>query len=145
MGSLQTALIFVLFVNVFLWLSQVAVMELNPDSSGFYNPEGSLIAGFDSTGDLENPSLDKEGIPANLPTGEGSVSPETGNFFTDLFASIKSWFISTPGISYIYGVVMAPYNMLSAMGVPEAFRFIIGGFWYGLTIFLIVAFFWGRE
>lgn len=145
MGNLTTALTFVLTMNVLLFLAQAAVIELNPSNTeGFYNSEGSMIDGFND-GNTSDPRLNKDRIISSLPEAEGSVSPETGNFFTDTFSSIKRWFTGLPGLNYIYGIVMAPYNMLKAMHLPGAFVFAIGSFWYGLTVFLIIAFFWGKE
>lgn len=145
MSNLTVALVFVLSVNAILFMAQASVMDLNPDSDGFYNADGTLISNFAKDNDVDNPIIDTDEITANLPEAEGSLSPETGNFFTDSFSSIRRWFTSLPGINYIYGITMAPYNMLKAMNLPGAFVFGIGSLWYGITLFLIVAFFWGKE
>lgn len=145
MSNLTVALVFVLTVNALLFLAQASVMDLNPDGEGFYNAEGSLISNFAENNDVNNPVLNKEKIVNSLPEGEATISPETGNLFTDTFSSVKRWFTGLPGINYIYGIVMAPYNMLKAMNLPNAFAFAIGSLWYGVTLFLIVAFFWGKE
>lgn len=144
MSNLTVALVFVLTVNALLFLAQATITDLNPGAT-FYNSEGSLINNFAKGDDLANPQLDTQKTTEALPDAEGSISPDTGNFFTDTFSSIKRWFTSVPGVNYMYGIVTAPYNMIALMGLPQAFRFAIGSLWYGITIFLIVAFFWGKE
>jgi len=144
MANLTIALVFVLVVNALLILCSTAVDDINPGSL-FYNMDGSCIDSFNAGG-TDDPYLDSEGIPDYYPESEGSVEPTSGEgFFTDLFGSIKNWAVSLPGISHVYCIVMSPYNMLKLMNLPEMFNFVIGALWYGLTIFLIVAFFWGRD
>jgi len=144
MGSnIVIGLTFVIFLNVLIFLASAAVDDMNPGSR-FYNVEGSpldTIAG----GDYDNPVIDPNKISEALPEGEGSIAPDTGNFFTDTFGSIKKWITGLPGINYVYGMVMAPYNMLKLTNLPAPFVFAIGGLWHLLTLFLVVAFFWGKE
>jgi len=144
MSNLTTALVLVLTLNVLIFLAQAGIDDLNPNAVNFYDSSGSLIDGFNG-GTADNPSLDKDALTNALPTAEGSISPETGNFFTDVFSSIKNWVTGLPGISYLYGIIMAPYNMLKMAGLPNAFTWAVGSLWYGLTLFLIVAFIWGRD
>lgn len=145
MSNLTVALVFVLSVNALLFLAQASVMDLNPSGGEFYTGEGSLISNFAKDKDLDAPILDTDATTTNLPEAEGSLSPETGNFFTDSFSSIRRWFTSIPGINYIYGIAIAPYNMLKIMNLPNSFVWAVGSLWYGVTLFLIVAFFWGKE
>lgn len=142
MANLTIALVFVLAANALLVLANASVEDMNPAIS-YYNLDGACIGKF---GDAETLIIDGESIPGYFPESEGSVEPTSGEgFFTDLFGSIKNWAVSLPGISHVYCIVMSPYNMLKIMGLPEMFNFVIGALWYGLTIFLIVAFFWGRD
>lgn len=137
--DLSVAFVFVVILQALMFLVASATADLNP-SSQFYNPEGSLISRADAGGYV----LDTEAILSGFPEGEGSISPTTGNFFTDSFASIKRWFTSLPGINYVYALVMAPYNLLNLMHLPVAFVFGIGTMWYLFAIFITIIFFWGR-
>lgn len=139
--SLETALVFVLSLNVLLFLGQIAILEINPAASDFYNEEGTLLSGFDSG----NYTLDDSDPAGRLPSGEASVSPTTGNIFTDTFTSIKSWLIDSTGLGYVFAVLGAPYHLLQFMGLPQAFIYAVGTMWYAFTLLLIVAFIWGRT
>lgn len=145
MGNLTMALVFVLTLNVLMFLSQEAIIDMNPDGTYFYHREGTLLNEFDKNQGVGDPILDTEDTSSDLPEAEGSISPTTGNLFTDTFSSIKSWFARKLGISYIMGILAAPYNILKAMHLPNSFVYAMGTLWYGVTLFLIVAFFWGRE
>lgn len=145
MGNLTIALVFVLVLNVLMFLTQATILDINPDSNVFWTNKGTLMENFDKTNGAGDPVLDTDKATSELPSGEGSVSPTTGNLFTDTFSSIKGWFARATGISYILGIVSAPYNIIKAMGLPNSFAYAIGTLWYGITFFLIIAFFWGRD
>lgn len=146
MGNLTTALVFVMALNVFMYLAQASILELNPDSAVlFFSGEGHLITEFDKNLGAGEPVLDTESTYDNLPSPAKDVSPTTGNIFSDMFTSIKDWFAQSSGLRYLAGIVSAPYNMLKAMGLPNSFTFAIGTLWYGITLFLIIAFTLGRD
>lgn len=144
MGNLTIALVFVLSLNVLVYLADVAVTDINPDGTNFYTAKGSMIEGFAKNSDLSDPQLDKEVITNTLPTSGSSVETDSGFEFSDILVAIRSWVSQAPGIKYIYGIIMAPYNLLQAMNIPGAVRFAVGAFWYGITLFLVVSFFFGR-
>lgn len=144
MGNLTLALVFVLTLNVLMMLAQASIMDMNPDGTQFYNREGTLLESFNK-GELDgDPILDTQSTTGVLPEAEGTISATTGNLFTDTFASIKNWFAKQTGLAYLSGIVSAPYNMLKAMHLPNAFVYAMGTLWYGITLFLIVSFFWGK-
>lgn len=145
MGNLTVAFTFVMILNVLLFLSQVAIIELNPDGTVFFNCEGSMLKTYDKNSCSGTYVLDDSEITNQLPQSEGAISPTTGNFFTDVVSSITDWFTTLPGINYLYAMVSAPYNLLKNMGAPAAIAFALGALWYGLTFFLIVAFIWGGR
>jgi hypothetical protein len=138
--KLAIALLVVLAIDVMFFMGQTAITDINPTGIEFYNYEnGSVIGSFDKGGYvLEND------VKAKLPDSEGSVNPETGNIFTDTFNSIKDWFVDTTGIGYVIDIVNAVPNFLKSLGFPVAFSFALGALWHAMTLFLIVAFMWGR-
>ena len=145
MSNLTNALAIVLGINALLFLSQVAVLELDSSAGTFYNCEGTILAEFEQ-GNCTNANYVLDNNPIDLlPSGSSSVNPDTGNIFTDGFSAIKNWFLDITGVSYIIAIVSAPYNLLKVMGLPSAFAFAVGGLWYGLTLFLIIAFMFGRD
>lgn len=135
--STAVALTFVLVVQAVLMLSSASVAEL-VDGTGFYAGNGSLI---NSVGQGSN-VIDPQEIAGSLPAGDASVRVEEGFWVTDIFGSIKSWFTSLPGINYIYAAVMAPYNILKLMGLPELIVFVLGSLWYSVVLYIFISFFW---
>jgi len=75
MGNLTIATIFIVLVNVLMWFSGIAMLDVNPGGSVCYSPEGSIIGeSIEGSGDgaiLNNDAL------SQLPSGEGVV--ETGD------------------------------------------------------------------
>lgn len=136
------ALAIMLSINVFLFLGDYGVKEISGQSAGLINYQNDMIGQF-NVGNSTNPMLSEE-VTNKLPSGEGSISPETGNFFTDTFSSIKNWFVETTGLGYLLGIVNAVPNFLKRFLDP-VFAYAIGFFWHALTIFLIVNFIKGGE
>lgn len=146
MGNLTTALVFVLAINVFMFIVQASIIEINPGASQtYFNNSGSLINEFDANNGAGDPVLDTENVHTNLPSSEGAVSVGDNNFFTDVFNSIKGFFGDKLGLKYLVAIVSAPYNLLKSINLPNPIVFALGSLWYGVTFFLIVAFFWGRN
>jgi len=149
MANLGAVLITVLCVNALLFLGQVAVMDLNPDGPNFYNCTDSLIGGFETNNCADSTVyvLNDGGgnITGQLPTGAGTITIASGNIFTDTFSAIANWFAQSTGLRYLYNLVAAPANFLKALNLPSEFSFAIAVIWYGFTIFIIAAFFFGRD
>lgn len=139
--KVSTALAVVLAVNVMLFLGQLGVSaiaqdELNNTGSIFYTYDGSLMSDFD-TG--SNYTLNQD-IASKLPDNEGSISPETGSFFTDMFSTMKNWFLETTGFKYVFAIVNAVPNFLKIIIPIQEVSFALGFFWHVLTLFLVVSF-----
>ena len=135
------ALAIVLSINVFLFLGQMAVNDINPGQAPqFFNADEQLIGDFDAGNYTLN-----ENITDKLPGGEGSVSPTTGNVFTDLFSTMKNWFLESTGLNYLVAIINAVPNFLKIIGLPKEFVFAIGFFWHAITLFLVINFIKGGE
>jgi len=131
------ALAIILCVNMFLFLGNQAVLEVGGGNSGLIDYDNDLIGKF-NVGNNTNPQL-SEDVVNILPSGEGSISPETGNFFTDTFSAIKNWFVEATGLDYLLGIVNALPNFLKRFLDP-VLAYAIGFLWHALTVFLIVSF-----
>lgn len=145
---LPTALIIVLSVNLMLFLGQGAIANLAPSVGGsgqtFYDAHGSLLCKFDSNNCASSSHVLDDSDPANrLPTS-AAIEAGDGSLFTDMFNSIKSFFTNTLGLGYLTDLLAAPKNFLQVLGLPEAFSWGVAALWYGFTLLVIVAFFWGR-
>lgn len=136
-----TWIMFVILLDAFLFMGQLAVTEINPEGNvQIFNIDDSITA----KNDAGNYTLDPD-VLGKLPSGEDSVSPETGNIFTDIFASIKSWVADSTGISYIVDYINAFPNFLKSLGLPTRFVFIVGSVWHTVNVFLFVLLMWGRD
>ena len=141
MGNLTVATIFIVMVNILMWFSSIAMLNVNPTGTVCFNLEGSIIdSATTRSGDV---TLVDNDVTNQLP-GNEAVSTDT-NVFTDIFTNILGWFKSAPGIKYIYGVVAAPYNILSCLGLPGQFVAGIGTLWYLVSFLVLIAFIWGRD
>lgn len=141
MGNLTIGAIFVLSLNVLLFLSQASIMNINPEGTNFYTHNGTILASFEKGDNI----LDTESSLDALPENQGAVTVEGGNIFTDVVASIKGWVAEKTGLRYVYNILSAPYNMLKMMGLPNAFVFAIGTLWYGVTLISVILVIWGRN
>lgn len=136
MGNLTTAFVFVLSINLIMFLAQASVDHLSPESSfDLYNTQGGIIDEYVNTKDIDtiNPA---DGLPE---TGVG-VDENTGSTFLDPIGTIKKWFIKTLGL--VYNVVKAPFNFLDAIFPEEADDYVqaIGWFWYIISLAVVIVF-----
>ena len=148
MSNLTTAITIVMAINVLFFLGQIAIIEINPEGTKFYECEGTVIADFEveeCQGEVYQ--LDgEEGTEEGVPEGETAISPEEGsNPITDTFTSARSWILDTTGVNYLYSVITAPTSFLASIGLPSAFVFGVGTLWYGVTFFLFVSWLLGRR
>ena len=145
-STITTALIMVLSVNALLFLGQIAILETSSEAGVFYNATGSPLCQLEGSGCLNSSYIVAETNPSGvLPGGASGVDPTTGNIFTDAFTSLKSWFIDSLGLGYVVAIFSAPSTFLKALGFAPAVSFTLGAVWYGITLFLIVAFLLGRD
>lgn len=140
MKEIVFLLLLVLAVDGFLFMGQTIIMDINPDGPVFYQYSRTLL----KDNDAGNYTLDETAV-SQLPTGTASVDPDTGNFFTDIFATAKDWIVESTGIGYIIAIVNAFPNFLKALGLPNIFVFIVGSIWHTFTIFLITLLLLGRD
>jgi hypothetical protein len=143
MGNLTTATIFVVTLNVLMFLVTVAMINMNPDGSVCYNVEGSVIG--ETMQQQGNLSVSQTNALNDLPGSAGTVTIGDAIGFTDIFNNILGWMKTAPGIKYVYGVVSAPYNILKCMNLPAEFVVAVGTLWYLISLLVLVAFLWGRD
>lgn len=139
--SLTSALLFVLALNLVMFLVGYGIADVGGTNP--FNYEDNVLSTFNS-GNETNFDVPSD-VGASLPGGEATtVSVDTGLSITDIFTSIKSWFIDVTGLGFILNVLSGPKIILVAIGLDEALAWAITAFWYGITLFLLVAFIWGR-
>lgn len=148
--TIVVVLVMVLCISAVYSFGQLAIKDMNPDSTGFYNCNNGLL-GSAGTIDCNSPNgsyvLSNRSDSKMLPNSEASTD-NTGNIFTDTFVSAREWLLDSTGIGYIIDIVSAPYNIIKVItesgGLPSAFAVITGGIFYVVLIFLIVAWAMGR-
>lgn len=144
MSNLTIATIFVVVLNVLMFLTQTAMLDINPAGSRCYDVTGTVIG--ETMQQQGNMSVSQTSALDDLPSSAGTVvTSESTSVFTDIFNNILGWFKSAPGIKYVYGIVSAPYNILKCMNLPASFVVAVGTLWYMVSLLILVAFLWGRE
>lgn len=141
--GMLSAIIIVLSLNFMIFIVGFALEDLGGVDANPFNYEDNTLREFNTKNSTTY------GIPVNvsgrLPGGEGkTVSPDTGLSFTDMFTSIKSWFIDSTGLGYVLSILSGPKVILSVMGMPLAAAWALTALWYGITLFMLVSFIWGR-
>jgi hypothetical protein len=140
------ALIFILTLQMLMFFASTAMHDINPDYGGFYNLQGTILESAQKKdGSAGQYVMETSKVQDQLPQQGSSVAQTNGLFFTDIFGSIKTWFVSLPGVNYIYGIVTAPYNILALMNLPGEIVFGLGSLWYLVTFMIVIGWFWGRD
>lgn len=143
-SALLSMLLFVIFIDAAFFLGEISMNNI-----GLGN---STHIGADNAGIFEQ--YNKGGYVLNDTSPENYLSPQvnqvqsTGNVITDTFSSVLSWIGTTTnaGWNFFINVISGPVPYINSIGfLPIEFKFIVGGIWYALTIFLFVAFTIGRT
>lgn len=152
MANITTSMLICLAINLMLFMGQMAINEVSAANDlgtpqSLLNCKGTLFAEADEAGcqNVSNLNVNSVNASETLPSTVSSISPTTGNVFTDSWATIKSWFGSVTGIGYFTAFVSAVPNFLKSLGLPQAFVFGVGALWYLLNIFLIIIFLRGGN
>lgn len=139
MSELRYFLLVVFCIDAVLLLGQHAANEINPSGTQFITYEGSITSRYDQGNYTINPD-----VSSQLPTSESSISPTTGNLFTDIFSTAKTWMLSLPGVGFIISAANALPTWLASFGLDIFFAYAISAIWHGYAIWLIVEFLFGR-
>jgi len=143
MGSITTMTVFVWTLNVLIFLSQAAMISINPDSILFYSNGNSLLKQSSIGGNL-TPNSNAIASELNPGSSEGAQEGETGIWFIDVISSTKRWF--SDKLDYFTNIVLGPYYLIKSIpGIPVEFVGAISLIWYGVSILLLVLTIFGRN
>lgn len=139
-------LLVTLCVTALFFLAQFTILQVNPSAPLQYDAQGSILCQLDANKCLNtgNYSLTDSDPATMLAPDDPSVTQTGGNPFVDVFSNIKSWFLDKTGLGFLVNLISAPKAFLQAIGLPSTYAFALASLWYGLLIFLILAFMWGR-
>lgn len=143
MGNMEVLTVFVVCMNVFMWMTSLAITDINPQVS-YYNVKGSYIEQTLYNNNFANSSVVNNNVLNDLPNSQGTVTTGSTGFFTDIFNNIISWIKGAPGVKYLYGIVSAPFNILNIMGLPSEIVAALGVLWYMISLLVILSYLWGR-
>lgn len=130
--NLGTALLVVLCIDAALLLGQAAILDMNDQGPKFFDCNNATASSY-----TDCASKKFNSAAGLLPGDATTVDPSSGSVFTDIFQSIKGWLNN---FTLLFKLLSAPMNMLQIMGLPDVLSFVIGTIWYGINLFLIVAF-----
>jgi hypothetical protein len=142
MGNVTTALVIVMFINLLSAITTISMANLYENGKA---PTFCTVTGTAYETMSPNGILNTSDIPGLFPGNSQATSPTTGNIFTDVFNSIKNWMLSVPGLNYVYMIISSPACLITQLNLPGGIGGLIAGFWYCITVFLIIAFLWWRD
>ena len=147
-NNLTGGVILMLSIQAVLMIAQAAILA--PEASGgyggtttFYNCTNTLLSKFDQNQCAEGttPTL----LASNDPTSLLPENPaQDNNFFTDVFTSIRNFFMDTLGLSYFTALLGAPAHIINLIIPIPTIAFALAAIWYGTMLVLIIMMFWGR-
>lgn len=133
------SLFFVLVVNMLLFTTQVSIDKMATsqgilDYTTVYDLENSIYAQYDAGNYTVTQNI-------TFPETQSQVSNDESNIFTDVFTTLKNWFIDTiPGAQYAVMFVTAFPNLLKSMGLAAEISFALGALWHALGMMLLILF-----
>lgn len=144
MGNLMQALVLVFVLTGLMYLTQTAILQINPSAAEFFHEKGTVYDTFNK-GNYTHPTLDTERGVNDLPDSKSGEASSSGDVFTDAFSTLRGWIFERTGIAYVMSILAAPYSLLRYAGIPDSIRFVLGSLWYGIIFLSIIAFMVGRD
>lgn len=139
MTSTTTLIIMIsvmLVINVGLSMVQAGIYEVNPSGTRFFNLSDTPYSNYASNDAL---IVDE----SFLPSDEAVQVDPAGNYFTDTYASARSWSRQSP-LKFIGNVLSQPFGFLKDVGVSVPIAVAFGVFWYMIAIIVVVSWWLGR-
>jgi len=143
MTALSKALSIILAIDLLFFLSQFAILDINPYGPQFYNYNGSILSQYDQG---NYTVLDAQNAAEDLPDASSAVTEDTtdSNFITDAYTTIKGWLTGLGdsavirGTKYVWSILGGPTAYLNIVNAPREFTFAIGTMWYATTFMIIL-------
>jgi len=143
MGTITTMTVFVWVLNVMIFMSQIAMLEINPESA-YFSATNTVLQEYTIDNNLSMPSETEVSSELDITSSSDVSEGGTGIFFIDAIASVKQWIQNK--INYFVKIVMGPYNILNAIpGLPKQFVGLVSLIWYATSILLLVLTIFGRA
>lgn len=139
--EMLTVVMIVLSLNVIMFFVGYGIEDLGGTNPFNYTDNALSKYNLGNSTSFDVPT----NVSTYLPSGAGTtISPDTGLAFTDIFTSVKNWFVETTGLGHLLNYLSGPKILLTAMNIPAAAAWAITALWYGITLFILIAFIWGR-
>ena len=146
MSNLTSGIVIAMCINLVLFFANSAISGVTGQANSLYTPgQGDIICQYDS-GNCEDGSysITADSPSSFLPSVEATVSPTTGNIFTDTVSSLTRWIRDIPGVKHAMNFVFAPIQFMNALHLPDYIIFGLGAFWYVIMIDLLTSWIFGR-
>jgi hypothetical protein len=140
MDALETSLIIIVAINLMLVLGQFSAVHVNPDFQGsLVDCQNSPLGKFGNCTTGNSYSFDASKTDF-IPTSSTSVDSTTGSVFTDLWNTVKGFFLDTLGLKYVVAIVSAPASFMKGVGLDPDFASLIGGMWWIINAILVISY-----
>ena len=112
-------------------LGQYAITDMDSTASVFYKCQDNIFGQVESQGCLQgNLTLNTNNTVGALPGLSERVSGDQSSIWTDIFDSIKTWFLTQTGLGWLFQLAAAPVTFLNAIQLPGVLVFAISALWY---------------
>ena len=146
MGALNVAMVFIWVVNILIFMTQAAMIDIGPESTTtFYNCSNTILKNYVAGANCQEVTIpNTEGFKEELPVSVKEVDKGGLFGFLDSIATARNWI--TEKIDYIIAIASGPYVILNSIpGLPKAFVGIVDLLWYGLSVFLLINWILGKD
>ena len=142
--NLTMALLLVLSLNVIMFFVSSGLIEAGYAYANPFDPKDNFLNKFNA-GNTTSYAVPSENATNLFPDTQAvGIDPEDNNVYTDVFTSIRSWFLYKTGIGWLLGILQAPAVILTAIGLSPATAWAITALWYAITLLFIVSYIFGR-
>lgn len=133
------ALVFMMAVNIMLFLFQNSMTSIDVSAPVIYNDSNSPYSAFVDTNNHKVYDRNLSDLPDSATGDQG-----TQGVFSDLFNTLKSWISKAVGVGKIvWQVVTAMPTFLDTLAsqnmIPPIIAGIFGGMWTVITLILVVS------
>lgn len=146
MGNLSNALIIVFSLGMVLFLAQMSILSINPTNTNtLYNCNDTIMKRFGTCSNVDiNAAVlntNAQSVISNLPQTQSTnndIVTVVVQTISNIFDSIRTWISQTLGLDYLQVAINTPGKVMTAIGVPPAVTWAIGGLFSALLVFFFI-------
>lgn len=131
------SLLLILVLNGLFFMASETIANTTGGVS-LYNYNGSIASRYNSG--AYGSYVVTDSLNGTIPTGQNAIDTFGSGSYVDIFATFREWFMGVPVLGVLFSILTGFHTIISMLGLPAMFVFVIDFIWYGFNSVLLFMF-----